>query len=340
MGLLSGLISTATNAVGTNENAQANAAKSNMASTLQRAQLQRQDQQDQIAQALQAREAQSQAYKDQLVQSQIGDTNQQMRIRQHEADHPPQSFEPVTAADGSGNNVVYRFNKKTGQMEPTGVSGKIPTPPRDPVPHFSVTPITLPDGTVHVARVNTLTGEVSDTGQMGKQVAPKQLSASQQKAIATNVTSVSTIDKALKNLKTHPDATGLTRGRSDYADQFLDPEGVDTRALIANVGSQIVHDRSGAAVTVSEYPRLAPFIPSVHDRPEAIKKKLKLLREAIATETSALGGEVPAELPDDDDVATANATPTRNPTPAGGGHSLTPQQAARIAAIKAKHGLP
>lgn len=54
----------------------------------------------------------------------------------------------------------------------------------------------------------------------------------------------------------------------------LDPQGADTRAAIADLGSLVLHERSGAAITASEEPRLRPFIPDVHDDQATIQKKL------------------------------------------------------------------
>lgn len=124
------------------------------------------------------------------------------------------------------------------------------------------------------------------TGGMG--------SAAAQKVIAANKAQMSVIDDAVSELGKHPDAVGMKRGLGelpmmgnigDSFNQRKDPEGVAARAQIANVGSLIVHDRSGAAVTVSEYPRLAPFVPKVTDTPDAIRVKLGKLRAAIETET-------------------------------------------------------
>jgi hypothetical protein len=109
-----------------------------------------------------------------------------------------------------------------------------------------------------------------------------------QKAVAANQTQLSIIDDALSELGQHPSAVGLTRYLGDAINQRADSAGVGTRASIANIGSMIVHDRSGAAVTVSEYPRLAPFVPKVTDSPHAIRDKLAKLKSAIQTETSAL----------------------------------------------------
>jgi len=69
----------------------------------------------------------------------------------------------------------------------------------------------------------------------------------------------------------------------------LDPKGVDTRAEISDIGSLKIHDRSGAAVTVSESPRLMPFIPLSTDDPATVTKKLTRLRDEVAREQEALG---------------------------------------------------
>lgn len=72
-----------------------------------------------------------------------------------------------------------------------------------------------------------------------------------------------------------PDATGMKGILPNALLQRIDPKGVDTRAAIADLGSLVVHDRSGAAVTAAEFPRLAPFIPTASDSPEAARKKLQ-----------------------------------------------------------------
>lgn len=56
---------------------------------------------------------------------------------------------------------------------------------------------------------------------------------------------------------------------------WLDPKGVDARAAVGDLGSLIIHDRSGAAVTAAEFPRLRPFIPLSSDSPEVARKKVQ-----------------------------------------------------------------
>ena len=70
-------------------------------------------------------------------------------------------------------------------------------------------------------------------------------------------------------------ATGYKGFLPNAVLQRVDPKGVGTRAEIANIGSMIIHDRSGVAVTAAETPRLMPFIPTATDDEGAIQTKLK-----------------------------------------------------------------
>lgn len=108
-------------------------------------------------------------------------------------------------------------------------------------------------------------------------------------SISTNLGTLSRIQDALTANEAAPEATGMLKGLvNDFAPSVMnkiDPEGTDARAKLADVGSMIVHDRSGAAVTVSEYPRLRPFIPTAYDSPDEKKIKLENLYNAIQEET-------------------------------------------------------
>lgn len=59
---------------------------------------------------------------------------------------------------------------------------------------------------------------------------------------------------------------------------WLDKDGTKLRAMIADIGSKKLHERSGSAVTIGETPRLKPFIPSIGDSPAVIADKLANLR--------------------------------------------------------------
>lgn len=185
-----------------------------------------------------------------------------------------------------------RINATTGTAEP--IAGyQAPEKPVAP----SYTPVTLAgaDGQPAVVKpFNTRTGEVGDAiGDAKPTGAASSGSAAMMKARAANVSQLAIIDDALKELDAHPSSVGLLRGLpmiGDILDPRVDPEGDAARAQIANIGSLTIHDRSGAAVSLQEFPRLAPFIPGIKDPPQTIRTKLQKLREAIQIETQAMGG--------------------------------------------------
>ena len=94
--------------------------------------------------------------------------------------------------------------------------------------------------------------------------------------------------KNVGSAKGDPDATGIKGFLPNQVLNRIDPAGVDTRAAIADLGSLIIHQRSGAAVTAAEFPRLAPFIPNEKDTPETAKKKLRRFVEIYEQESRAL----------------------------------------------------
>ena len=51
-----------------------------------------------------------------------------------------------------------------------------------------------------------------------------------------------------------------------------------------------MHERSGAAVTASESPRLKPFIPLITDDKPTALKKLRRMRQIQADDAEALAG--------------------------------------------------
>jgi hypothetical protein len=73
----------------------------------------------------------------------------------------------------------------------------------------------------------------------------------------------------------------------DKALNWMDPAGVDTRAAIGDLGSMVIHDRSGAAVTAAEFPRLRPFIPLASDSPAVALKKSKRFVQEYKAEVEA-----------------------------------------------------
>ena len=133
----------------------------------------------------------------------------------------------------------------------------------------------------------------------------KSLPAPIQKALLENDAALRKVDKALAAIKDYPDALGAANYLGDTIRQRTDPKGVDARALVADIGSLKIHDRSGAAVTASETPRLKPFIPAATDNVATVRKKLALFRQEYegiqsdinSTYTREQGYKVPNTAP-------------------------------------------
>jgi len=115
----------------------------------------------------------------------------------------------------------------------------------------------------------------------------------------------------------------------DWMAQRLDPNGVQQRAMLANIGSQFIHDRSGAAVTISEMPRLKPFIASAGDEPGAIGNKLDSMLLNLQEDEDALldmytdeNGNSPLRPRGNADAPNRNTPPPRDKTaPSNAGSS-------------------
>jgi hypothetical protein len=95
-------------------------------------------------------------------------------------------------------------------------------------------------------------------------------------AIGTNDMSIKRIEDALDLLKKNPDAIGLKNIIPSQTLDRADPKGVATRSAIGDIGSLVIHDRSGAAVTQTELQRLG-FIPTPTDRADNAKTKLEAM---------------------------------------------------------------
>jgi len=115
-------------------------------------------------------------------------------------------------------------------------------------------------------------------------------------AIIQNQTANNQLDRAialvsgvdLPGMKGDTSATGFKGYLPNAILNRVDPQGVSARAEIADIGSLKLHDRSGAAVTASESPRLMPFIPLATDDRETVLKKLNRLKLEVQNETSAM----------------------------------------------------
>lgn len=103
----------------------------------------------------------------------------------------------------------------------------------------------------------------------------KPLPAAQSKAWIENNAAIADVDAAIDIAGKNKRAFGLKNYLPNALISRTDPKGVEARARVANIGSLRVHDRSGAAVTAAETPRLMPFIPKTDDEYPTVDKKLK-----------------------------------------------------------------
>ena len=141
------------------------------------------------------------------------------------------------------------------------------------------------DGTVHF--YNRFGAELRSQPNAGK-TAPDSLAGPEKRmpahileTVAKNNAAVANIDNSIKQVQANPSSFGVQNYLPDAITQRTDPKGVTARATVANIGSLKIHDRSGAAVTVGETPRLRPFIPATNDDDVTVVKKLKELRREM-----------------------------------------------------------
>lgn len=149
-----------------------------------------------------------------------------------------------------------------------------------------------------VMLVDPRTGKATPvTSPEGTPLAPKlkDLPTAASSAIMSNAQNINKVQQAIdlldgKNageLSGDPNATGWKGYLPQPVLNRIDPKGVDTRAMITDIGSLVLHDRSGAAVTASETPRLLPFIPLPTDDKETARKKLVRFKQIYEQEQQA-----------------------------------------------------
>ena len=107
----------------------------------------------------------------------------------------------------------------------------------------------------------------------------KPIPAGPATAYAENNAAMKAIDDAIAKVESaNEDTFGLKNYLPGAITQRTDPSGVDARAAVSAIGSKKYHDISGAAVTISEAPRMAPFIPSSSDTKAKILQNLKNIK--------------------------------------------------------------
>lgn len=158
-----------------------------------------------------------------------------------------------------------------------------------------------------------------------KPAKPVNLTAAQQKAVDDSDALLGYIDSAAQSVKDNPKAVGFKTIMPDMALSKLDPEGVATRAAVAGLSAEKVHQLSGAAVSPAEFARLRPYLPASGDTADAVAKKLANLRtEVERIRTSHLKGPTQAD-------------PNAGKAPQQSG-KLTPAEQAELDQLRSKFG--
>jgi hypothetical protein len=162
--------------------------------------------------------------------------------------------------------------------------------------------VTGPDGAPTLVQQDK-SGAITPVVGYSPKPTGKQIPTAANTAIITNGQNILKVQQALDlldgkkvgSMEGDPSATGLKGYLPNGMLNRFDSKGVDTRAAISDIGSLVLHDRSGAAVTASEYPRLMPFIPLATDDKETAKKKLKRFLQVYQSESEALSNAYSAE---------------------------------------------
>ena len=188
------------------------------------------------------------------------------------------------------------------------------------------------------------------TGKPGVKV--PEMPAADAKAYRDARAGIGMADAAKKAVKENPAAIGAVGWLPEAARQYV-PEwlsagagqaGVPARALVGNVGSLKIHDRSGATVTAAETPRLRPFIPDIRfDASETIKQKLEMFK----FEYQNMVDEIEKGFPLSQVVANVNkqeavgrvAPPGGAPQPGGAPRPAAPGLTPRQIELNRKYGL-
>jgi hypothetical protein len=155
--------------------------------------------------------------------------------------------------------------------------GRTPAPPKEKVVYDPAR-----GGTVNVD-----TGEFKPVKQGGVDIGvkPKDLKPvppTINTAMTQNQVVLNKIARVQDLIDKNPDSTGLVKGvlPSGLVNR-LDKAGTDTRAKLAELAATKVHDLSGAAVSVSEFGRLKPFLPQPTDNVDTLRTKLAGMKAEI-----------------------------------------------------------
>jgi len=128
--------------------------------------------------------------------------------------------------------------------------------------------------------------EVESKSAAGGKLSPKMEAELQSNlTLAQNLADLSKmVDYIDKN---EPLVFGPAVGRvpGDISQYYQSDKAKQTKALMADLMTKKLKDRSGATVTVQEWSRAQPFIPTEKDTAETIQSKIRSLYDIIAEET-------------------------------------------------------
>lgn len=203
-------------------------------------------------------------------------------------------YELKQAEDGT----FYGVNKRTLQAVPVTVGGGMASASGAPTIDGRLDARTDPrslmateptiGGGIPSGRMAPAGTPVAGTPFKGKHEGLKQIPANINLAIIKNNQGVQQLSDTIKLLEQNPEATGFKGFVPGAILNRADPEGVNARAGVADIGSLVMHERSGAAVTAAESPRLVPFIPLITDDNATALKKLKRMKAIVEGEQKGL----------------------------------------------------
>lgn len=120
----------------------------------------------------------------------------------------------------------------------------------------------------------------------------KAIPASENDKLSIGASTIKNIDKIIGTIDNPQEGQGssdrvagwISRNvpGGELVAQTINPSGVDFRAAIADVSSQLLQARSGLAVTEGEYRRLTSLLPNPAEDPKVIKQKLAKIRENLS----------------------------------------------------------
>lgn len=198
----------------------------------------------------------------------------------------------VTPMTVEGGYFVYR-NPKTNEHVLYKPQPSKPTERVQPQPGFQWTGQTDENGQptqTYIRGGGADPDVIKAQAETRRAASEKAIPQSTVKGMQENLDALKQIDRATAALNAYEKGVG---GTGEYLQQLapsfggdinnkLDPKGTQVRALIADIGSLKIHDRSGAAVTAAETPRLIPFIPKITDPPQVIRDKLANFKTVYA----------------------------------------------------------